>query len=95
VPRAPTAIHLAMGFATAPSLPQLKRFVADSARPIQLRELAMLEVAARTSKRITWLRSVADSPRMPTELREFAKQWIALIQLYRGGRALVRRFGLW
>ena len=95
MPRPPTAIHLAMGFSMAPSLRQLKKFVANPVQPIQLRQLAMLEVAARTSKRVTWLRSVVDSRDMPPELRESARQWIALIQLYRGGRALLRRVGLW
>jgi hypothetical protein len=91
----PTAIHIAMGFTAAPTLPQLKRYTIDSTRPLELRKLAMLEVSARTGKRITWLRSIADSKDQHPELRETARQWIAMLQTYRWGRARLRRLGLW
>jgi hypothetical protein len=55
----------------------------------------MLEVAARTSKRIAWLRSVADSKAQSAELRVSAQQWIAMIQAYRGARSILRGLGLW
>jgi len=84
-----------MGFRATPSIPQLKRYVNDPTGPIGLRKLAMVEVAARTAKRITWLRSVADSKTQHPELREVARQWIVIIQTVRGGRAILRRLGIW
>jgi len=91
----PSALHQAMGFRIKPSVPQLKRYVSDLSQPIELRRIAMLEVAARTSKRIAWLRSVADSKAQSAELRVSAQQWIAMIQAYRGARSILRGLGLW
>jgi hypothetical protein len=90
-----SALHLAMGFTRKPTLPQLKRYVGDPTKTIELRTFAMLEVTARSPKRITWLRLVADSKSQSPELRETARQWILMIQSYRGGRAILRRLGVW
>lgn len=95
MPSRPTAFHLAMGFATAPTITQLKRYTLDSSKPIWLRKWAMMEVAARTGKRVTWLREVADSTSSPSELRQAANEWITLIKTARTGRALLRKLGFW
>jgi hypothetical protein len=91
----PSVLHLAMGFSRAPTLPQLKRYVAGPANPVDLRKLAMLEATLRTGRKVTYLRSVADSGEYPEELRQAAREAIATTQLLRTGRALFRRFGLW
>jgi hypothetical protein len=93
--RAANAIELAMGYTSAPTFAQLKRFVVDNSKPIELRKIALVQVTLSTRQKVTWLRAVADWPDCPMELRECALHWIDAVKLGRGGRALARRYGLW
>lgn len=94
MPGQPTPIHLALGFSVAPTVAQLKRYVFDNSKPIDLRKIAMVEVAGRTSRRVTWLREVTHDFAVPAELRQSAERWILRVQAMRSGRALLRRHGL-
>lgn len=84
-----------MGFSQAPTLTQLRRYVAHPTNPVGLRKLAMLEITLRTGQKITYLRSVAESDEYPGELRQAAREGIAAVQVLRKGRAILRQFGLW
>lgn len=95
MPAPPNASHIALGFSVAPTIAQLKRFVFNTSHPIDLRKNAMIEVASRTSKRVTWLREVARDKAIPLELRQSAERWIVMIKAMRSGRAFARRHGLW
>jgi hypothetical protein len=88
----PSAFHLATGFSSAPTLAQLKRYVLDESKPLHLRQTAMIEVASRTSRRVTYLRTISDSNVQPVELRDAATAAIGGIKVLRTGRALVNRY---